>query len=443
MLFSIQKFTDIVTMFTRLFLVTISVTTVLCGQCYWNSTPYKYFGGKTLYDDVRGDIRNVTELHGCQPISLWLLSRHGSRNPGEANIRHIKDAMRIRDDILTSHSQGRGELCDQDIADLEAWRWNDTIDATPYFLTSRGYRELREMAGRINDTFYTLLKNLPVHYIRSTDEQRTIESAKGFLSGLDTRLGYKILEPLEKDKDLILLPYKNCEVHLKEAWNGPRRQLELNKYFDSSDFKQLSDNLQKRTGLREPVSTSNISGLYDLCRFHRSFSETARSPWCALFSKEDLEVLEYTEDIRHYFRSGYGLHFNIKLGELALEDMLQKFNAAVFDSQPSFTAYISHDSLMDMVFSALGLFRDEEGVSAAKRDPMRKWRSSFNTPFAANILAVLYRCIDLENTNHYKVQFFVNERPVNVCEELACSWSEYQDKFRPFLNSSLNFCTIK
>ncbi|XP_053609482.1 multiple inositol polyphosphate phosphatase 1-like [Plodia interpunctella] len=370
-----------------------NIIVLMCmEQWYSSANLYKYFGGKTLYDDVRGDIRNASKLKGCEPVSIWLLSRHGTRNPSEQNLRDMKNALTLKTDIIRNHEEGRGELGDMEIKELREYEWNPDLDATPYLLITRGYKELNEYADRINVTYFSLLKRLKAHHIRPTNEQRTIESARSFVAGLDDSLEYEIEAPLDKKKDFMLLPYLSCDLHTREAWNVTKRLSEIRKYYQTAEFQEVLASVQKRLGIQAQLSPINVTGLYNLCWSQRSTLLTGTSPWCKLFTNRDLEVLEYIQDINSNLRSGYGFPFNGHLGRLVLSDLLKKFQAEVYNTKPTFTAFFAHDSLIDMVYCALGLFHDENGIDAKRRNPHRKWRSSKITPFAANILAVLHKC---------------------------------------------------
>lgn len=68
-----------------------------------------------------------------------------------------------------------------------------------------------------------------------------------------------------------------------------------------------------------------IDAMYDACRYQKAWSVTELSPWCAVFSKEELHVLEYREDLDYYYKAGYGRDINTRLGCLLLHDMMQHF----------------------------------------------------------------------------------------------------------------------
>lgn len=150
--------------------------------------------------------------------------------------------------------------------------------------------------------------------------------------------------------------------------------------------------MQRRLGI-ESLSEAAIKSLYDLCRFAWSGIENKFSPWCALFTTDDLRVLEYVGDLEHYYRSGYGTSINELLGRIPLADLFKNFQAAKNGNGLPIVAYFTDSSTLDMVYTALNLFKDETPLSGAKRNPQRKWRTSKMSVFSANLIAVLNRLV--------------------------------------------------
>ncbi|KAL0883465.1 hypothetical protein ABMA27_016838 [Loxostege sticticalis] len=429
-------------MYARILVLYSSFLIVYSNKCYWNNKcSYKYFGSKTIYDEVRGDIRDTAELKGCEAVSVWSMIRHGVRHPTSSNVPPMQRAADLKEDIVRRYLEGHGSMCAQDINNLQKWSWHEVISSTPGDLTFEGYKELHDLGARFHDHFQQLLQKADHYNFKPTLEQRTIQSAKAFVEGLaGGYLRFKISNAT--DRDDILRPYFYCAKHDVEVYNGPRSQIEMNKYQETPEFQKLLKNVQKRTGLEEPISATNATGLYDLCRFFRAYSSTRSSPWCALFDDEELMFLEYLNDIRHYYRNGYGSPINEKLAGPALGELLQQFQASIQHSTRSFTGYFSHDSMLQMIYTSLGLFRDYPEISGFERIPGRKWRTSFMTPFAANFVTVLHKCVNESGTTDYQVQFFINEEEFHLCHSRTCSWQEFREKFDQFNNSNLEFCNI-
>lgn len=134
-----------------------------------------------------------------------------------------------------------------------------------------------------------------------------------------------------------------------------------------------------------------MTALYDLCRHTWSGVESKLSPWCALFTKDDLQVLEYIQDLRSYYRNGYGTPQSETFGQIPLADLLRTFQKVKEGDGKKMTAYFTHATMLDMVYTSLGLFKDNKPLSSANRDRDRKWRSSANSAFSVNLVAVLNR----------------------------------------------------
>ncbi|XP_034832258.1 multiple inositol polyphosphate phosphatase 1-like [Maniola hyperantus] len=366
------------------------------SQCYWNNRdPYPYFGTKTPYDTLRGDFRDVPEIEECEPISIWFMIRHGTRRPSTADTRNMRKTVALRDDILHNHGEGKGEMCAQDVEDLQNWTWNPKLDFKTSYLTSHGYQELFEFGQRFGQKFTSFLEDVSSSMIRPTSEQRTQGSVKAFVQGLQ----------------------------------GINRTFVIENHILNDPVARVQENVQRKTGIEMELKPTIIMGMYDLCRFYRSYSLFKRSPWCSVFSDDDLEILEYVEDIVHYFRNGYGKSLNALTGAVGLKDLYEKFQNASQTGQKSFTAYFTHDTMVDMIYTAMGLYKDDPKLSGLERVKDRKWRTSFLTPFAANFVAVLYR-----------IQFLVNEREMHLCTNRVCSWGEFRTTFKRFSNATLDFC---
>ncbi|CAH0398510.1 unnamed protein product [Chilo suppressalis] len=426
-------------MLIRLLLFSTCASQVLGWSCYWNNKcGYSNFGSKTVYDDVRGDIRDTERIEGCKPIGVWALVRHGTRNPRPSSLDAMQDAAKLKDAIVTQNlHEDLGELCAQDITNLQRWSWDSTISTTPGYLTTNGYKEMLELGTRFHQKFLPLLHDLGSYQFRPTLEQRTIKSAEAFIEGLNQgQLNFK--KTNATDRDDVLRPYYYCARHKVEVYNGNRSIDEINEYTNTLEFQHMLQRVQNRSGLQEPLTATKVIGFYDLCRYGRAISSTKTSPWCALFADQDLMILEYLNDIRHYFRNGYGSDINRILGGPALKDLFMSFLSIVTSGFKSFTGYFIHDTLIQMVFTALQLNRDYPEISGFERKDERKWRTSFMTPFAGNFAAVLLKCSTKAESDRYQVQFFINEKEFHLCDAKTCSWSQFNEKFAHFLNTSLD-----
>ncbi|XP_050675843.1 multiple inositol polyphosphate phosphatase 1-like isoform X2 [Leptidea sinapis] len=373
----------------------------------------------------------------CEPISVWMMTRHGTRHPEEKEIHQMRQVIRVKKQILNAHMEGRGELCAQDIENLYKWEWRNALDLTPSELTPEGFVQLRSLASRLEERYYKLLKSLDEYQMRASHEERTQMSASAFLQGLrKTRQYFKISTSFPND--LTTRPYRYCRKRYEDILIGPKIPKEINEYINTEDFKRVQSSVQNRTGLLEPLTPKQILSLYDVCRYYRSYTVLLQDPWCAIFTNQDLKHLEFVEDIRHYYRNGHGQPMNAKLGGSSLKDLYNKFVRAK-KGVKSFSVFFSHDTLLGMMYAALGLYKDDPEITGNKRAEDRKWRTSYLTPYAANFIAILNKCKNPTGST-YKVQFFVNEKELEVCEGGPCNWIQFVDKFKNFTHSNLDFC---
>lgn len=48
----------------------------------------------------------------CQPAQIWMVVRHGTRNPSAKVIRKMRTLLpKVRDNILEAHKDGKGKSC--------------------------------------------------------------------------------------------------------------------------------------------------------------------------------------------------------------------------------------------------------------------------------------------------------------------------------------------
>lgn len=80
---------------------------------------------------------------------------------------------------------------------------------------------------------------------------------------------------------------------------------------------------------RYTLNESLIESMYDMCRFDKAWQVNRPSAWCAAFTKDQIKLMEDVNDLRYYFKTGYGLYMNPKLGCLPMRDMLNRFQKIV------------------------------------------------------------------------------------------------------------------
>lgn len=150
------------------------------------------------------------------------------------------------------------------------------------------------------------------------------------------------------------------------------------------------------------------------------------------FTPSQVNILEYNEDLKYFYKSGYGRSLNKRLSCTAVTDMLKHLESK---EQPKVISYFAHEATILLLLTALGANKDQYDLRADNFQQMqrRKFRSSELSPFAANLAVIKYDCPnDNERT---KVMFFLNQKPLDFaeCNVGLCDWSKMKQIYSQFM----------
>ncbi|XP_045493085.1 multiple inositol polyphosphate phosphatase 1-like [Colias croceus] len=403
------------------------VNSVISYYCYWNTgCPYKYLSSETPYNLVRGDIRDsVVKLEGCEPVSVWGIYRHGKTYPDLTTGRAMKEAVSLRKYIFSSYEKGHSSLCAQDVENLRNWEFDGKMFENKEDITDEGRKEMLFLGKRLREAFPDILNDVQTSTstFRSANGKWFENSLKEFVKGLGLK-NVAIDKPKTGYDDIA--PSATSE---KSTKNNVVLDVEMSKYLNTSDYLVVKDRIQRRTGIDYVLTDDNVTALYNLCRYTWSGIDGKASPWCALFTKDDLQVLEYEEDLRHFYSNGYGSPVSALLGGVPLADLFGNFEKVKLGEGKKFVSYVTYTDTLEQIYTALGLFKDNSPLTGTQRDPERKWRTSVMSVYSGNFLAVLHRCKSESQEDDYSVVFYMNEEPIrSLCGDGVCSWQELKSK---------------
>lgn len=86
--------------------------------------------------------------------------RHGKRKPSAYNSNIMKDAIAIRNYVVSSYEEGRSSLCAQDIENLRNWEFNESFFNGKQDITEEGREEMIGLSKRLKQAFPDLLNSL-------------------------------------------------------------------------------------------------------------------------------------------------------------------------------------------------------------------------------------------------------------------------------------------
>lgn len=186
--------------------------------------------------------------------------------------------------------------------------------------------------------------------------------------------------------DYLLKAYEYCDVWQK-LQDDPSES-EADRFDKTPIFQQMLTDINNRLGVK--VTNAEIRDLYDICRYELSWYIHRPSAWCVIFEPKHIEILEYSEDLYYYYKSGYG---NEDINSRVTCDLMADFLWRLDGNDTRNVAYFSHSTTLQLLLVSLGAFRDSEHLTAANFEKFREnreWNSSVIGPFATNLAIIKY-----------------------------------------------------
>lgn len=458
---------------------------------------YELFGTKTVYEDARRYLRKVDDndlpkpfdedslekehkellKDRCVPLVFYFIGRHSARFPDSEDIelynKHLNELInKMNSSSLVSRR------CQRKRGDF--FRWRSKMQARhDNLITHLGAIEERDIARRFKQLYPEFFDTAKARIeIGVTNKVRTAQTASAFLEEVK---GLNLAQCQAKPTDDVDEPNYNldkvleaaCYKHLTEKFDKPF--LEFHKQCDKiaggekkikdpkiervknpALKKRIVDRVANKLGLdnsgpNPPVTAEVLDSIFNMCKFENAMRNY--SIWCDLFSRNDIEALEYIEDVNSYIKSAYGPQARAQQSCPLVKDLLETFDAGTrmtFNEPKRSYFYFSHADPIKKLLATFELFKDDESFSERRisdferdlRTPKRRdWRSSVITPFSANLAFVLYRCPGSSNKSpKFKVLAAVTEQPVKLggCGNTDCSSERFFKAYAKLRDCDLN-----
>ncbi|XP_045448837.1 multiple inositol polyphosphate phosphatase 1-like [Melitaea cinxia] len=345
-------------------------------------------------------------------------------------------------------------MCSADLNLLEKWTWNSRQNATyAGDLTSDGYMSTQQLAQAWKQKFPGLLTDNRHDYLfKFVNDQRSSTTFRAFTEGL-FRAQEDTYDIAKETDEKLLRPYKFCSSWVKNVEENNDTLTQLRTFESKQEYKEMITNISLRLGFNYDIQKELVKHMYQMCRYNKAWDVSQISPWCAVFTKEDLKRLEYAEDLETYYKYGYGTPMNQQIGCTGVKDMMDFFKIHVdkdTPQQPRSSVRLATAPALLLALGALGARRDSAPLTADNYHSAvalaRRWTSSTIAPFNANLAAVLYKCTpnsNLQINEQYQVLFMENEKPMNLeeCRVGLCNYTFVKNRFGLIAdNCNLDFC---
>nr|XP_002131712.1 multiple inositol polyphosphate phosphatase 1-like [Ciona intestinalis] len=430
----------------------------------YGSNFYPYFGSRTLYKHVRGELpKTRAHMRGCRPLYVYIVARHGSRYPHKGI--HAKN-QRLFQLARQINTLGTATLCSKDIQALRNWRvWtNSSINRNQ---TDYGDEEIRGIARRFKRMLPELFPEnaKPNKYsFLSSDFPRTIDSMQVFAEEiLGQRTNEANLEVEGKNvTSSIIRSYKNCLKYQTQVFDNDERFLQFNRFFlRNRGFGGRARNLiATRLGVPVSIVTKKLVFIfYEICYLQQRV-ETVNGPWCSLFSRLDLKRFEYASDLKE---TGLRTSLNevtYKQSCPLAKDIIGNLNDAVEADRtggdhPMGAFRFGHVTTILSVGENLGLFQTGNPLRNGDYFVGQKtrFRSARTIPSAGNLAFVLYKCENARaNNDRYSVEVYHNEKLVvpPSCSRFVewdgnyfCPMQDFLRRYEEFIPGSRQECNFE
>ncbi|XP_074011195.1 multiple inositol polyphosphate phosphatase 1 [Numenius arquata] len=406
-----------------------------------------YFGTKSRYEEVNphllkdplslGPAAGSRLPAACAPLQLRALLRHGTRYPTAGQIRRLGQ--------LHARLVRRPAAADcPAAAHLAAWQmwYEESLDGR---LAPQGRRDMEHLARRLAARFPALFAARRL-VLASSSKHRCLQSGAAFRRGLGPSLSLGSDEVEVEVNDSLMRFFDHCAKFVALVEENDVAMCQVDAFKEGPEMRKVLEKVASALCLPvEELNADLVQVAFLTCSYELAIKNVT-SPWCSLFSEEDAKVLEYLNDLKQYWKRGYGYDINSRSSCILFQDIFQHLDKAVEESKSSkpisspLIVQVGHAETLQPLLALMGFFKDDEPLKANNyiRQAHRKFRSGRIVPYAANLVFVLYHC-DQVNTSkeEYQVQILLNEKPMSFhhSNETISTYADLKDYYKDILEN--------
>lgn len=382
----------------------------------------KYFSTKGRYEEVNPylieDIlavnRSILQPPSaqCRQIHLTAVIRHGTRYPTTKNVKKMKKLYDVVQGSNVSNRNWLRELQNQ-------WRMWYTEDMDGR-LVQKGVNDHRHLAVRLSKLFPSLIseEKLRGGFIKfiTSSKHRCVNSTLSFKAGLTELWHIKDMEFDHAVNDALMRFFDKCTRFLEEVDNNPSAVTEVEKFKQGPEMRRVQQKIADILNVPYSAITDDMAeAAFYLCAYEFAI-KTVNSPWCCLFDEVDAQVMEYANDLKHFWKRSYGYDINSKSSCILFHDVFSRLEKAAKENMSgqqvaeAVTVQVGHAETLLPLLTLLGFFNDSEPLTSTNfaAQTRRSFRTSHILPYAANLILVLYDC----GGGDLRLQPLLNEKPV-------------------------------
>ncbi|NXY91506.1 MINP1 phosphatase, partial [Alcedo cyanopectus] len=407
-----------------------------------------YFGTKSRYEEVNphlvrdplslGPAAGASRLPAaCTPLQLRAVLRHGTRYPTAGQIRRLGQ---LHSRLLRPAASSCPAA-----AELAAWQmwYEESLDGR---LAPQGRRDMELLARRLAARFPALFAARRRLLLASSSKHRCLQSAAAFRRGLGPSLSLGGDEGEVEVNDSLMRFFDHCAKFVALVEENEAAMCQVDAFKEGPEMGKVLEKVASNLCLPvEELNADLVQVAFLTCSYELAIKNVT-SPWCSLFSEEDAKVLEYLNDLKQYWKRGYGYDINSRSSCILFQDIFQHLDKAVEESKSSkpisspLIVQVGHAETLQPLLALMGFFKDDEPLKANnyKRQMHRKFRSGRIVPYGANLVFVLYHCEQLKSSaEEYQVQMLLNEKLLSFhhSNETISTYADLKDYYQDILKN--------
>ncbi|XP_051281695.1 multiple inositol polyphosphate phosphatase 1a isoform X1 [Dicentrarchus labrax] len=382
----------------------------------------KYFTTKGRYEEVNPylieDIlavnRSVLQPPSaqCRQIHLTAIIRHGTRYPTSKNVKKMQKLY----ELVKSSASGKESWLREIQTQWTMW-YTEDMDGR---LVQKGVSDHKHLAVRLSKLFPSLISEEKlrggfIQFITSS-KHRCVNSTLSFKAGLTELWAITDKEFDHSVNDALMRFFDQCTRFVEEVDNNPSALSEMDKFKQGPEMRRVQQKIADRLNVSYIKITDDMAeAAFYLCAYEFAI-KTVNSPWCRLFDEVDAQVMEYANDLKQFWKRGYGYDINSKSSCILFHDVFSRLDKAANASKSgqqvteAVTVQIGHAETLLPLLTLLGFFEDSDALTSTNyaTQTQRSFRTSHMLPYAANLVLVLYDC----GGGDLRLQPLLNEKPV-------------------------------
>ncbi|XP_041803412.1 multiple inositol polyphosphate phosphatase 1-like [Chelmon rostratus] len=407
-------------------------TTLDCSCCFRNDVNLKdnpnipaiakYFTTKGRYEEVNPylieDIlavnRSILQPPSaqCREIHLTAIIRHGTRYPTSKNVKKMQKLY----ELVKSGATGKDSWLREIQTQWTMW-YTEDMDGR---LVQKGVNDHKHLAVRLSKLFPSMIseENLRGGFIRfiTSSKHRCVNSTLSFKAGLTELWAITDQDFDHAVNDALMRFFDQCTRFVEEVDNNPSALSEVDRFRQGPEMRRVQEKIADRLGVPYPNITDDMAeAAFYLCAYEFAI-KTVNSPWCRLFDEVDAQVMEYANDLKQFWKRGYGYDINSKSSCILFHDLFSRLDKAAGELKlgqqvtEAVTVQVGHAETILPLLTLLGFFKDSDALTSTNyaSQTQRSFRTSHMLPYAANLVLVLYDC----GGGDLRLQPLLNEKPV-------------------------------